>query len=117
LAAGRRIGLLPDYVEIVVGFQPATAVPLALVHAHHAPGDAGNPIIREKIGRIRPHAIHAFVRDAREQIERVPLIQRGAVVLRIPSERIGYEVVDSERRRHALIVDRIMRSCQVVVSC
>ena len=108
----------PAQVEIVVGFQPLAAVPLALVHAHHAPGDAGNPVVREKIGRIRPHAIHALVGDAGEQVERVSPIQRGAVIRRRPSgRRIGYEATGGERRRHALIVDRIMRSCQVVVSC
>ena len=65
----------PAQVESVVGFQALTAVPLALVHAYHAPGDAGNPVVREEIGRIRPHAIHAFVGNAGEKFKRVSQIQ------------------------------------------
>ena len=105
----------PAQVEIVIGFQPSAAVPLALVHAHHAPGDAGNPIVREKIGRIRPHAIDALVWNAGENIERVPQIQRGATVLRRPSgRRIRNETMRGELRRHARILDRMAGVCQGV---
>ena len=106
----------PHQIELVVGFQPSAAVPLALVHAYHSPRHAGDPAIGEQIGRVGPYAIHAFVWNAFQKVQRVAQIERDVSVRRCPGRRQrGCERVERARSHNGLILDQIMRSCQDAV--
>ena len=65
----------PATGEVMVKVHAATAVPFTLIDLHHLAGDTRNPVVRQQVGRVSPHAIDAFTRERRENLERVAVIQ------------------------------------------
>ena len=69
----------PFGVELVVQFRAAGAVPIALVHAHHASGVAGDAAVGEEIGRVGKDAIEPafgiFGGDGVKEFEAVAVIE------------------------------------------
>lgn len=70
----------PFEVEFVVGFDAATFVPVAFVHAYHAPGYAGDAAVGEQVGRVGPNAVNALVGYAGEHPGGFAEVERGLAV-------------------------------------
>ena len=70
----------PRAIEFMVQVDAAASVPVALVDLDHAAGDAGDPVVRQQIGGIRPDTIDAARRYLFHEFEAVAPIQRRRVL-------------------------------------
>ena len=73
--AGRQ----PGAIEFVVGVWAARAIPLALVHAHHAPGVAGDAVVGKEIGWVGENQVHTLVGNPGQDLQAVALKDLEAV--------------------------------------